>query len=84
MVSGWGACPTCGLAPVGKNGRDRCGQQTYWCRRCGRRFTALTDTAFSGYHFPPDVIALAVRYYLRYRLSLADVVELSPAAVTSA
>src|SRR5919107_515390 len=75
MVEGWGTCPTCGLAPVCRNGRDRRGRQAYRCRRCRRRFTALTGTAFSGYHFPPDVIALAVRYYLRYRLSLADIAE---------
>ena len=42
---------------------------------CARTFTALTDSPFSGYRFPPDVIALAVRYYLRYRLSYADVAE---------
>ena len=30
---------------------------------------------FSGYRFPPDVIALAVRYYLRYRLSYGDLAE---------
>jgi hypothetical protein len=34
---------------------------------CARTFTALTDSPFSGYCFPPDVIALAVRYYLRHR-----------------
>ena len=33
-------------------------------------------TPFSGYRFPPDIIALAVRWYLRYRLSYADVAEL--------
>ena len=66
MVAGWGTCPRCGLAPVKKNGRDRRGAQVYRCRCCGCTFTALSGTPFSGYHFPPDVIALAVRYYLRY------------------
>jgi transposase-like protein len=61
---------------VRKNGRDRRGAQIYECRACGRCFTALTTTPFGGHHFPPDVIALAVRWYLRYRLSLADVAEL--------
>jgi transposase-like protein len=27
------------------------------------------------HHFPPDIIALAVRYYLRYRLSYGDLAE---------
>jgi transposase-like protein len=75
MSSGCGACPTCGIAPVRKNGRERTGVQVYECTRCGRSFTALSGTPFSGYHFPPDVISLAVRYYLRYRLSYADVAE---------
>jgi transposase-like protein len=61
MVAGGGTCPRCGLAPVKKNGRARRGAQVYRCRGCGRTFTALSDTPFSGYHFPPDVIALAVR-----------------------
>ena len=53
----------------------RDGGQVYRCKRCGRSFTAFSGTPFAGYRFPPDVIALAVRYYLRYRLSYADVAE---------
>ena len=33
-------------------------------------------SAFAGYRFPPDVIMLAVRWYLRYGLSYRDVEEL--------
>ena len=69
-------CPGCGLAGARKNGRDRQGRQVHQCRACHRRFTARSATPFSGYRFPPDVIALAVRWYLRYRLSYADVAEL--------
>ena len=36
----------------------------------------MSATPFSGYRFPPEVIALAVRWYLRFRLSYADVAEL--------
>jgi transposase-like protein len=54
----------------------RKGAQDRRCRDSGRRFTALTATPFSGYRFPPAVIALAVRWYVRYRLSYADVAEL--------
>ncbi len=32
-------------------------------------------SAFTHHAFPDDVIALAVRWYVRYRLSYADVVE---------
>src|SRR3712207_920328 len=69
-------CAHCGSAAVRKDGRDRKGAQVHRCRDCGRCFTALTATPFSGYRFPPDVIALAVRWYVRYRLSYADVAEL--------
>ncbi|MCA1693776.1 MAG: IS6 family transposase, partial [Actinobacteria bacterium] len=33
-------------------------------------------SAFAGFRFPPDVIIVAVRWYLRYCLSYRDVEEL--------
>ena len=39
-----------------------------------RPFTELS--AFTGYRFPPEIIMLAVRWYLRYGLSYRDVEEL--------
>ena len=33
-------------------------------------------SVFSGFRFPPEVISLAVRWYLRYGLSYRDVEEL--------
>ncbi|GAA4264376.1 hypothetical protein GCM10022255_117440 [Dactylosporangium darangshiense] len=33
-------------------------------------------SAFAGFRFPPDVIVVAVRLYLRYNLSYRDVEEL--------
>jgi len=53
----------------------RLGGQRWRCNACGRRFTARSTSAFSQHAFPDDVIALAVRWYVRYRLSYADVVE---------
>ena len=37
---------------------------------------ALASSAFVGFRFPPEVILLAVRWYLRYGLSYRDVAEL--------
>ena len=34
------------------------------------------SSAFSGFRFPPEVITVAVRWYLRYGLSYRDVEEL--------
>jgi hypothetical protein len=36
----------------------------------------ITQSAFAGFCFPPDVIVLAVRWYLRFDLSYRDVEEL--------
>ena len=54
---------------------DRRGGQRFRCGDCRGRCTATTGTPCAGYRFPPDVIALAVRRYLRFRLSYADVAE---------
>jgi transposase, IS6 family len=43
----------------------------------GRRPPApIASSAFAGFSFPPDVIVLAVRWYLRFGLSYRDVEEL--------
>jgi transposase, IS6 family len=46
--------------------------------RFTRRVTHPTTScsAFAGFQFPPDVIGLAVRWYLRFALSYRDVEEL--------
>ena len=44
------------------------------CRRRVR--TPLPRSAFSGFRFPPEVITVAVRWYLRYGLSYCEVEEL--------
>lgn len=68
-IDGEVVCPRCGLTAARKDGRDRKGAQVHRCRDCGRRSTALTATPFSGYRFPPGVLALAVRWYARVDLS---------------
>jgi transposase-like protein len=40
------------------------------------RPAAVPRPAFAGFRFPPDVIVLAVRWYLRFSLSYRDVEEL--------
>jgi hypothetical protein len=43
-----------------------------------RRYVQIPPprSSFAGFRFPPDVILLAVRWYLRYILSYRDVEEL--------
>ncbi|MEV4826804.1 IS6 family transposase [Micromonospora sp. NPDC049257] len=40
------------------------------------RSWSAPSSAFSGFRFPPEVIVVAVRWYLRYNLSYRDVEEL--------
>jgi transposase-like protein len=51
------------------------GGQRWRCDACRRRFTACSPSAFSRYRLPNDVIASAVRWYARFRLSYADAAE---------
>ena len=68
-------CIRCQSVRTRKDGQPRLGGQRWRCNACGRRFTACSTSAFSHHGFSDDVIALAVRWYVRYRLSYADVVE---------
>src|SRR6266508_2503696 len=69
------ACPRCMSVSVTKDGTTQLGGQRFRCGLCGRRFTRRSSSAFSGRGFADDVIVLAVRWYVRYRLSYADVAE---------
>jgi len=40
------------------------------------RSAPIPQSAFAGFRFPPDIIVLAVRWYLRFGLSYRDVEEL--------
>jgi transposase-like protein len=55
-------CMECTGEQFTKAGRDRQGRQVYRCRGCKRRSTERSDSAFSGYRFPGEVITLAVRW----------------------
>jgi len=46
-------------------GRDRAGRRIDQCATCGRRQTARSTSAVRGDRFPDDLLALAVRWYLR-------------------
>jgi len=43
--------------------------------RC-RPVPIVPSSAFAGFRFPPEIIVLALRWYLRYALSYRDVEEL--------
>jgi transposase-like protein len=60
---------------VTKDGTTQLGGPRFRGSQCGRRFTRRSNSAFSGRAFADDIIALAVRWYVRYRLSYAEVSE---------
>ncbi|MDP9316690.1 MAG: IS6 family transposase [Chloroflexota bacterium] len=72
-------CIRCASERTRTDGQTRLGGQRWRCYDCGRRFTARSTSALAQraphHGFPNDVIALAVRWHVRYRLSYADVVE---------
>ena len=68
-------CDRCTGETFTKAGRDHLGRQQWRCQACGRRLATRSASAFSGYRFPDEIIALTVRWYLRFRLSYADVAE---------
>jgi transposase, IS6 family len=45
-------------------------------RSHARPVSTVPASAFAGFRFPPEVIVLAVRWYLRFGLSYRDVEEL--------
>jgi transposase, IS6 family len=53
-------------------GGDSCGMR----RSHARPVRVVPSSAFAGFRFPPEVIVLAVRWYLRFGLSYRDVEEL--------
>jgi IS6 family transposase len=61
---------------VKKDGRRPAPTQRFRCHGCRRTFTARTGTPFASHRWPLEVITTAVRWYLRYRLSAADVRDL--------
>ncbi len=67
------ACPHCSNASTHKDGRDRAGKQRYRCSACRRSFTDRTGTPFTHHRWPREVMVMAVRWYLSYRLSAANV-----------
>src|SRR4030081_383832 len=69
------SCPRCMSVSVTKDGTTQLGGQRFRCSHWGRRFTRRSSSAFSRRAFPDDIIALAVRWYVRYHLSYAEVSE---------
>ena len=57
-------------------GRSGAGRRAWSSEASSGVSAPLASRSFAGFRFPPDVIVVAVRWYLRYGLSYRDVEEL--------
>jgi hypothetical protein len=60
-------CQRCQSEQFIKAGFDRVKRQILRRTRCARRQNERSISAFCGYRFPDAIIALAVRWYLRWK-----------------
>lgn len=68
-------CPRC-AGVEGKQDGQVGETQRYRCHTCRRTVIARTGTPFAGHRWPQEAIVMAVRRYLRFRLSAAEVRDL--------
>ncbi|PHQ82241.1 MAG: IS6 family transposase [Coxiella sp. (in: Bacteria)] len=52
------------------------GYLQFRCRQCGKQFNERTGTQFNFIEYPTEVVMIALHYYVRFKVSLDDVVEL--------
>ncbi len=52
------------------------GYRRFRCRDCGEQYNGHSGTLLNHAQYPSDVIALVVRWRLRYRLILRDLSEM--------
>ena len=62
---------------TGRRGRrSSLGYRTFACHACRRIFNERSGTPFNELQCPTDLVVVAVRWRLRYKLSVRDVAEL--------
>jgi transposase-like protein len=70
-------CVACGSAAVTERPeRMAQGYRRFRCRDCGKQFNERSGGLLNHTQYPSDVIALVVRWRLRYRLTLHDLAEM--------
>ncbi len=70
-------CPHCQSSSTKqRNQSTQLGYLRYQCRDCGRQFNERTGTPLNFIEYPTEVVMLVVYHYIRFKLSLDDVVEL--------
>jgi putative transposase len=67
-------CLACGTAGVAERPAQGC--RRFRCCACGKRFNERNDAPLNPAQYPNDVIAFAVLWRLRYKLSLRNLTEM--------
>ena len=60
-------------ATTTRQGPPSLGSRRFRCRSCGRRCNERSGTPLNDWHYPTDVVRLAVRRRLRDTLSCRDI-----------
>lgn len=70
-------CPHCSFQSTRQlESMTQLGYKQYCCNNCNRQFNERTGSAFNFIEYPTEVVMLVVYHYVRFKLSLDDVVEL--------
>jgi len=69
-------CPNCKSDSVNKKGKTSLGYQFFKCTRCTLKYNERTGTKYNYLTYPTDIIIQSVRWYIRYRLSYANLSEM--------
>src|SRR5271163_3686332 len=70
-------CPACRSTAIRhRSERTAQGYRRFRCGNCGKQFNERSGSLLNRAQYPSDVIALAVLWRLRYKLSLRDLAEM--------
>ena len=69
-------CVACSSAATERLERTAQGYRRFRCGDCGKQYNERSGTVLNHAQYPSDVIALAVLWRLRYRLTLRDLAEM--------
>ena len=69
-------CPNCKSDTFNKKGQTSLGYHSFQCKRCSLKYNERTGTHYNFLTYPTDIVIQAVRWYIRYRLSYANLSEI--------
>ena len=70
------SCAYCKSKNISERNLTSLGYQSYRCKSCKRVFNARTNTVFNHLEYPTDIVMMAVRWYLSYKLSYREVAQM--------